>query len=571
MTNKKLKIGISIGDINGIGLEVILKTLADKRILDWCVPVLYGSTKVASYHKNIIKVKDLTLHNINDIHGLNEAAVNVINCWIENVKITLGKCTAEGGKYATFSLEQATEDLLAGHIDALVTAPINKKAMQLSGFKYPGHTEYLTAKSQATESLMLMVNEDLRIGLVTNHIPVSQVASTITTELVLKKIELMNKSLKMDFGIDKPAIAVLGLNPHAGDGGVLGSEEIDIILPAIELAKKKGILAIGPYAADGLFGSGNFSNFDGILAMYHDQGLVPFKALSFGSGVNFTAGLPVIRTSPDHGTGFDIAGKNTADFSSFRQALYLAMDSSRQRAEYLEMTGNPLKTVVVNDMDSSPDDIVDNDGVAPEDQKRANKTRGRKEREQKPRKEREPKSVPTPIKEAPGNEIAPSAEEEVVVLEIPKKEIPKKEVPKKAPTKLTVEERLALAAEKKQRAVQIEELPVQESIVETSIDVTVETNIETTEEEAPIAETTIVEAVITETIVEEVIVEEEEEEEEIIVVEEVTEPIAEKNTAVEENNIEETIEPIPSLVNNQEENDESETPTEELPSTEIKE
>ena len=545
MTNKKLKIGISIGDINGIGLEVILKTLADKRILDWCVPVLYGSTKVASYHKNIIKVKDLTLHNINDIHGLNEAAVNVINCWIENVKITLGKCTAEGGKYAAFSLEQATEDLLAGHLDALVTAPINKKAMQLSGFEYPGHTEYLTAKSQAAESLMLMVNEDLRIGLVTNHIPVSQVASTITTELVFKKIEMMNQSLKMDFGIDKPAIAVLGLNPHAGDGGVLGSEEIDIILPAIELAKKKGILAIGPYAADGLFGSGNFSNFDGILAMYHDQGLVPFKALSFGSGVNFTAGLPVIRTSPDHGTGFDIAGKNTADFSSFRQALYLAMDSSRQRAEYLEMTGNPLKTVVVNDMDSSPDDIVDNDGVAPEDQKRANKTRGRKEREQKPRKEREPKKereskkereprkVSTPKKEAPSKEIAPSKKEEVVI-ETPKKKTPKKDPIKKDLTKLTVEERLALAAEKKQKAVQTEKRPVQESIVEATVEAT------------------------TETIVEEVIIKKEE----TVTLAEVTEPIAEETTAAEENNIVETIEPISSLANNQAENNESEAPTE---------
>lgn len=550
MTNKKLKIGISIGDINGIGLEVILKTLADKRILDWCVPVLYGSTKVASYHKNIIKVKDLTLHNINDIHGLNEAAVNVINCWIENVKITLGKCTAEGGKYAAFSLEQATEDLLAGHLDALVTAPINKKAMQLSGFEYPGHTEYLTAKSQAAESLMLMVNEDLRIGLVTNHIPVSQVASTITTELVFKKIEMMNQSLKMDFGIDKPAIAVLGLNPHAGDGGVLGSEEIDIILPAIELAKKKGILAIGPYAADGLFGSGNFSNFDGILAMYHDQGLVPFKALSFGSGVNFTAGLPIIRTSPDHGTGFDIAGKNTADFSSFRQALYLAMDSSRQRAEYLEMTGNPLKTVVVNDMDSSPDDIVDNDGVAPEDQKRANKTRGRKEREQKPRKEREPKKereskkereprkVSTPKKEAPSKEIALSKKEEVVI-ETPKKKTPKKDPIKKDLTKLTVEERLALAAEKKQKAVQTEKHPVQESPIQESI---VEATIETT----------------TETIVEEVIIKKEE----TVTLAEVTEPIAEETTAAEENDIVETIEPIPSLANNQEENNESEAPTE---------
>lgn len=542
MTNKKLKIGISIGDINGIGLEVILKTLADKRILDWCVPVLYGSTKVASYHKNIIKVKELTLHNINDIQGLNEAAVNVINCWIENVKITLGKCTAEGGKYATFSLEQATEDLLAGHLDALVTAPINKKAMQLSGFEYPGHTEYLTSKSQAKENLMLMVNEDLRVGLVTNHLPISQVVSTITTELVLKKIELMNNSLKMDFGIDKPAIAVLGLNPHAGDGGVLGSEEIDIILPAIELAKRKGILAIGPYAADGLFGSGNFANFDGILAMYHDQGLVPFKALSFGSGVNFTAGLPIIRTSPDHGTGFDIAGKNTADFSSFRQALYLAMDIARQRAEYLEMTDNPLKTVVVNDMDSSPDDIIDNDGVAPEDQKRAKKNRGRKEREQKPRKEREPQKVPTPKKEVLANEKAPNTKEKA------------KETPKKNKAKLTVEERLALAAEKKQKAVQIEEVVVQENLVETTVKTTTEEAIITEIVAEDVVEPVVVkEKTVTETIIEE---------EKPITSSEVTEPITEENTAVLDSNIVEPMEPIPSLANEQETNNEPETPKE---------
>jgi len=453
MTNKKLKIGISIGDINGIGLEVILKTLADKRILNWCVPVLYGSTKVASYHKNIIKVKDLTLHSINDVHALNENAVNVINCWIENVKITLGKCTTEGGKYATFSLEQATEDLLKGHLDALVTAPINKKAMQLSGFNYPGHTEYLTSKSQAKENLMLMVNEDLRIGLVTNHLPVGQVASTLTTELVLNKIELMNNSLKMDFGIDKPAIAVMGLNPHAGDGGVLGTEEIDIILPAIETAKRKGILAIGPYAADGLFGSGNFANFDGILAMYHDQGLVPFKALSFGNGVNFTAGLPIIRTSPDHGTGFDIAGKNIADFSSFRQALYLAIDSAKQRAEYIEMTGNPLKTVVVNDMDSSPDDIIDNDGVAPEDQKRSNKKRSRKEKEQKPRKEKGQQNTSKQTKETTDNKEKPN----------------KEKISKQDLSKLTIEERLALAAKKKKESVQNKNAIVEQTTVETIV------------------------------------------------------------------------------------------------------
>ncbi|CAA6810746.1 MAG: 4-hydroxythreonine-4-phosphate dehydrogenase (EC [uncultured Aureispira sp.] len=552
MTNKKLKIGISIGDINGIGLEVILKTLADKRILDWCTPVLYGSTKVASYHKNIIKVKDLTLHNITDIHGLNESAVNVINCWMENVKITLGKCTAEGGKYAAFSLEQATEDLLAGHLDALVTAPINKKAMQLSGFEYPGHTEYLTYKSQVKENLMLMVNEGLRVGLVTNHIPVAQVASTITTELVLKKIELMNNSLKMDFGIDKPAIAVLGLNPHAGDGGVLGSEEIDIILPAIELAKRKGILAIGPYAADGLFGSGNFANFDGILAMYHDQGLVPFKALSFGAGVNFTAGLPIIRTSPDHGTGFDIAGSNTADFSSFRQALYLAMDSAKQRAEYLEMTGNPLKTVVVNEMDSSPEDIVDNDGVAPEDQKRAGKKRGKREREQKPKRGREQQDSASAKEKTPRTKKeTPKVTEEA---QRTKKEAPKakekspsvEETPKKNKKPLTVEERLALAAKKKQKAVQNKEVVGTEKVSATTIE-------ETTNTDAIVEE-----AISTEPKVEEVLIKEAAP----VTASEVTEPMTEENTAVLESNKTETTEPIAALTNDSEEIKEEETPKE---------
>lgn len=420
MTNKKLKIGISVGDINGIGLEIILKTLADKRILNWCTPILYGSTKVASYHKNIIKVRDLTLHNSNDIHSINPNAVNVINCWLENVKITLGKCTAEGGKYATFSLEQATEDLRTGHLDALVTAPINKKAMQLSGFEYPGHTEYLTSKFGADQNLMLMVNDSLRIGLVTNHLPISQVASTITKELILKKIALMNESLKMDFGIDKPAIAVLGLNPHASDDGVLGNEEAEIILPAIETAKNKGILAIGPYSSDGFFGSGNYANFDGILAMYHDQGLIPFKALSFGNGVNFTAGLPIIRTSPDHGTGFEIAGKNTANPQSFREAFYLAIDAAKQRADYIEMTGNPLQIIPVNDIEASPDDIVDNDGVVEEKQKRP--VRNKKERKDKEQKNRKEQS-----KE---QKIQPNT----------KQKQPQKQ--------LTVEERLALAAKK---------------------------------------------------------------------------------------------------------------------------
>lgn len=361
----KLKIGITVGDINGIGLEVILKTLSDKRLLNYCTPIIYGSTKVISYHKNIIKIKDLPLHNAKDASNLNPNMVNVINCWMENVKIHLGKCNEDGGKYAYLSLEQAVADLQAGHLQALVTAPINKKSMQLAGFEYPGHTEYLTSKLEAPENLMFMVNEDLRVGLVTNHLPINQVASAITKERVLTKIRLMHQSLCMDFGINRPAIAVLGLNPHAGDGGVLGSEDLEVIVPAIEAAKAEGILAIGPYAADGLFGSGNYRNFDGILAMYHDQGLVPFKALSFGKGINFTAGLPVIRTSPDHGTGFEIAGKNTADPQSFREALYLAIDSFRQRVDYTEMTKNPLNKVAVKELENEEALTEDQNEVVP--------------------------------------------------------------------------------------------------------------------------------------------------------------------------------------------------------------
>ncbi|MFK7797358.1 MAG: 4-hydroxythreonine-4-phosphate dehydrogenase PdxA [Aureispira sp.] len=377
MTDKKLTIGISSGDINGIGLEVAIKVLSDKRLLDWCIPVIYASTKVVSYHKNIAKVRDFSFHNASSVESINPQAVNVINCWMENVKITLGQTTADGGKYATFSLEQATEDLRLGHLDALVTAPINKAAMQISGFEFPGHTEYLTHKFQAPENLMLLVNESLRVGLVTNHLPLGKVAETITKELILKKIELMAESLQMDFGIDRPAIAVLGLNPHAGDGGVLGSEEQDVIIPAIKAAKKKGILAIGPYSADGFFGSGNYLNFDGILAMYHDQGLVPFKALSFGKGINFTAGLPIIRTSPDHGTGFDIAGKNMADPQSFREAFYLALDSARQRVAYKLMTKNPIQEVVVIENDEAKD-------KSPTEEQKSKKNHHKKEQRAKP-------------------------------------------------------------------------------------------------------------------------------------------------------------------------------------------
>ena len=331
-----------MGDVNGISLEVILKTLAPKELLNRCTPVLYGSSKAVSYHRNIIAVEEFEYQGARNADRINPDVINIINCWEEVLNIQLGKVTDTGGKYALLALEAATQDLIDGKIDALVTAPIHKKAMQLAGFAYPGHTEYLTEKMGAAHSLMLLTHDDLRMGLVTNHLPLAEVAAKITQELVLAKIVLLHDSLRKDFGIDKPRIAVLGLNPHAGDDGVLGTEEIAHILPAVEAAKAKKILALGPYAADGFFGSGNYRHFDGILAMYHDQGLVPFKALAFGGGVNYTAGLPFVRTSPDHGTAMDIAGMGTADENSFRQALFMAMDIVKNRADYAARNANPL-------------------------------------------------------------------------------------------------------------------------------------------------------------------------------------------------------------------------------------
>ena len=331
-----------MGDVNGISLEVILKTLAPKELLNRCTPVLYGSSKAVSYHRNIIAVEEFEYQGARNADRINPDVINIINCWEEVLNIQLGKVTDTGGKYALLALEAATQDLIDGKIDALVTAPIHKKAMQLAGFAYPGHTEYLTEKMGAAHSLMLLTHDDLRMGLVTNHLPLAEVAAKITQELVLAKIMLLHDSLRKDFGIDKPRIAVLGLNPHAGDDGVLGTEEIAHILPAVEAAKAKKILALGPYAADGFFGSGNYRHFDGILAMYHDQGLVPFKALAFGGGVNYTAGLPFVRTSPDHGTAMDIAGMGTADENSFRQALFMAMDIVKNRADYAARNANPL-------------------------------------------------------------------------------------------------------------------------------------------------------------------------------------------------------------------------------------
>jgi len=354
----KLKIGISIGDINGIGPEVVLKTLANPSIKNMCTPVIYASSKVIAYHKNIAELEDFHFQSQQSADRLHKDRVNVINCWDEQVNIQLGRCCEEGGKYAFKSLQWAVTDLKMGLIDALVTAPINKKAMQMADFPFPGHTEFLTQEIGG-ESLMLMVNDGLRIGLVTNHVPVKDVAKMINKKLVMSKIKNMNEALKIDFGIEKPLIAVLALNPHASDDGVIGDEEEKHIRPAVVECKKKGLMINGPFAADGFFGSGEFKKYDGILAMYHDQGLVPFKTLSFGQGVNFTAGLARIRTSPDHGTGFDIAGRNQADPSSFRSALFSAIDIARNRKMYYEVRENPMEVVEISAEDTDPKELAE--------------------------------------------------------------------------------------------------------------------------------------------------------------------------------------------------------------------
>ncbi|NQX96437.1 MAG: 4-hydroxythreonine-4-phosphate dehydrogenase PdxA [Flavobacteriales bacterium] len=337
----KIKIGISIGDINGIGMEVIIKTFRDSRMLDICTPIIYGSSKISSLHRKALEINDFSFNVIKSIKDVNVKKPNIINCWEEDVEMSLGQSTENGGKYALASLEAATKDLTEGNIDALVTAPINKDNIQSEEFDFPGHTEYLTDKFEG-ESLMLMVNDTIKIGVATNHIPISKVANTLTADTIFGKLKILNKSLIQDFCNTNPRIAVLGLNPHAGDNGLIGKEEENIIIPAIDNAKSIGINAFGPYSADGFFGSGNYKKFDAILAMYHDQGLIPFKSLSFGEGTNFTAGLNIIRTSPDHGVAYEIAGQNKAEESSFRQAIYVACDIHKNRLFSEEINENPL-------------------------------------------------------------------------------------------------------------------------------------------------------------------------------------------------------------------------------------
>ncbi|MEA4984632.1 D-threonate 4-phosphate dehydrogenase [bioreactor metagenome] len=344
MINNKTIIAITQGDINGIGYEVILKTLAEPRVYDDFVPVIYGSSKAAGFYRKQLDIQGLNLNIINTVEEAHAKKVNIINCTDEDIRVEPGKATEEAGKAAFAALERATADMQKGLVDALVTAPINKKNIQSAEFHFPGHTEYLEQVfGEKNSSLMLLVNDVMRVAVVTGHIPVKNIASVITKELILEKLKTLNQSLKQDFTVIRPRIAVLGLNPHAGDEGVIGDEEETIIKPALAEAQKEGLLCFGPYAADGFFGSGHFNKFDGILAMYHDQGLIPFKTVSMDSGVNYTAGLSAVRTSPAHGTAYDLAGQNLASEESFRQALFMAYDILQNRKLDQEIRSNPLK------------------------------------------------------------------------------------------------------------------------------------------------------------------------------------------------------------------------------------
>lgn len=352
MKTDKIKVGITHGDINGIGYEIIIKTLNDAKILDMCTPIVYGSPKVAAYHRKALNITNFSFNNIKGSEEANLKRGNIINCIDDTVRVELGKSTEVAGKSSFQALEAAMADLKDNKIDLLVTAPINKKNIQSENFEFPGHTEYLNSFYKDSEALMLMLSDSLKVAVVTGHIPLSKVSENLSSEIILKKIKILNQSLIQDFSIRKPKIAILALNPHAGDDGVLGTEESEIIVPAIEQAQKQNILAFGPYPADGFFGSNQFSKFDAVLAMYHDQGLIPFKALSFDEGINYTAGLPIIRTSPAHGTAYEITGQNIASPVSFRNALFYAIDIYKSRMLYKELNSNPLQSIDINEIEN---------------------------------------------------------------------------------------------------------------------------------------------------------------------------------------------------------------------------
>lgn len=344
MTENLPLVGITIGDINGIGPEVIIKALSHLRMNRICIPIIYGSGKLLSKYKNLLSFRDWSFVTINHPKEAKEKQINLINCWTGDFfELELGKATETAGKLAFLSLQRAVDDLKKGFIQGIVTAPINKDTMQQEAFAFPGHTEYFGDQFQVKEPLMFLVSEYLRVAVVTGHMPLEKVKSKISTELISQKIDTILASLKLDFSIIKPRIAVLGLNPHAGENGLLGSEEIDIIQPAVEGHRIKGNLVFGPFPADGFFAAKQFKQFDAVLAMYHDQGLTPFKMLAFEDGVNFTAGLPIVRTSPDHGTAYSIAGKNEADAGSMMHAIYQAVDIIKRRAEFKAIDDQSLR------------------------------------------------------------------------------------------------------------------------------------------------------------------------------------------------------------------------------------
>ena len=360
MNTPKPVIGISCGDINGIGLELIIKTFMDSRMLEHCTPVIFASNKVINFYKKTIPDCTFNFASCKELNRISPKQINVFNCWEDEVDIQPGQLTPEGGKYGIISLQTAVAALKQKQIDGLITAPIHKKNIQSFDFTHPGHTPYLQEVFGVKDVVMLMVSNDLRIGLVTEHVSVAQVAGQLSKERILHKLQVLQQSLQKDFGIDKPRIAVLALNPHAGDEGVIGKEEESIIRPAIKEAKNNNILAVGPYPADAFFARGSYAQFDAVLAMYHDQGLIPFKTIAGGEGVNFTAGLPAVRTSPDHGVAFDIAGKNLADPQSFITAIFECIDIINRRNGYASMRSNPLrkasKAMLANAKDESLED-----------------------------------------------------------------------------------------------------------------------------------------------------------------------------------------------------------------------
>lgn len=351
--NRKIRVGITHGDINGVGYEVILKAFSDSTMFDLCTPIVYGSPKVAAYHRKAVELQT-SFSIINTAEEAQEGKLSILACTEDELKVELSKPSAEAGKAALDALERALADYKEGLIDVLVTAPINKHSIQSDEFHFPGHTEYIEERvGEGEKALMILMKDDFRVALVTGHLPVKDIAAALTKELIMEKMEIFNRSLKQDFNIGCPRIAVFSLNPHAGDNGLLGTEETEVIIPAMKEMQAKGVQCFGPYPADGFMGSGNFTHFDGILAMYHDQGLAPFKALAMDEGVNYTAGLPIVRTSPAHGTAYDIAGQGVATEDSFRQAIYTAIDVYRNRAIEIRIHARPLRKQYYEKRDDS--------------------------------------------------------------------------------------------------------------------------------------------------------------------------------------------------------------------------